>query len=605
MDREHYQKYIVTGCVQSGKTLNAVLIPLCWHLFERTETVVYGLPSMDMASDKWNEEIKPVIEASPTLRQWLPSGGQGSRGGTPSAIKFRNGVTMKFMSAQGSDAKRSAFTAPVVVKTEVDRYDTAGLASRETDPASQMDGRTEAFAEFATIYEECTITTASGRINNLYYKGTQHELYSPCVHCGEWVCPTRENFIGFEDCQTSIAAAREGQFSCPSCGECYSEDDRYKMIDAMEPLAVGEKMIDGAKTGKPIETAICSYKWHAWHNRFWSQSHIAGGEWEASHANDWESKERGRRQFVWTLPAEPEEFDVIPLTVDDVLGKARYLRRGECQEGAKIVAVGADLGKRKIHYVAGSFTENGSGHIPEINTIGCDSDKLGTFKGILDGLRTLREVCETGWSGIKPSWVWIDAGYMPDVVRYFQRENRKMGLNRYIAVYGRGRSQYGKGPGNYIHPTKTTSEIKHLGEQYHVRWYQKHGAHAILVNSDYWKTRFRESIAAEPEVPGAITIFEPIPEDEHKLVKQYARHITSEDEVIQIKEDKGPVPVWINKSRSPNHFNDASYYMVGAAHLSGVRVVKEVKSPRLPERIYGPQLTRSDHRPFNLHSRRK
>jgi hypothetical protein len=60
-----WRKMAITGCVQSGKTFTALVVPLLFHLFEMNEDVIVGIPKMEMAYDKWRKEFLPTIEASP------------------------------------------------------------------------------------------------------------------------------------------------------------------------------------------------------------------------------------------------------------------------------------------------------------------------------------------------------------------------------------------------------------------------------------------------------------------------------------------------------------------------------------------------------------
>jgi transposase InsO family protein len=66
------------------------VIPILYHLFELEETVICGLPDMDMASDKWRENLLPAIQSS-RYRELLPKSGGGSRGGKVESIQFGNG----------------------------------------------------------------------------------------------------------------------------------------------------------------------------------------------------------------------------------------------------------------------------------------------------------------------------------------------------------------------------------------------------------------------------------------------------------------------------------------------------------------------------------
>src|SRR6185503_16254118 len=132
VDSGAWSRCVATGPTQSGKTLSCFVIPLLYHLFELGETVICGLPDMDMAADKWREDLLPAIERS-RYRDLLPAMGSGSRGGKVETIQFGNGATLKFMSGGGSDKSRAGFTARVVVVTETDGMDRPGATSRESD----------------------------------------------------------------------------------------------------------------------------------------------------------------------------------------------------------------------------------------------------------------------------------------------------------------------------------------------------------------------------------------------------------------------------------------------------------------------------------------
>jgi hypothetical protein len=80
---------------------------------------------MDMAADKWREDILPVIDQS-RYRNLLPKQGGGSRGGRVESVQFRHGATLKFMSGGGSDKIRAGFTSRMVVVTETDGLDKPG-----------------------------------------------------------------------------------------------------------------------------------------------------------------------------------------------------------------------------------------------------------------------------------------------------------------------------------------------------------------------------------------------------------------------------------------------------------------------------------------------
>ena len=121
----NWSRFMCVGPTQSGKSLTAFIIPALYFLFELEETVILGQPSLDMAADKWNQDLKPVIERS-RFAEYMPTSGAGSRGGKTMSIQFTNGATLRFMSGAGGDKSRAGFTGRVVMLTEIDGMDESG-----------------------------------------------------------------------------------------------------------------------------------------------------------------------------------------------------------------------------------------------------------------------------------------------------------------------------------------------------------------------------------------------------------------------------------------------------------------------------------------------
>ena len=191
-----WRRYNFTGPQQSGKTLVALVIPLLYYVFELRQTVILGGPDEDTLADKWAEDILPVIEAS-AYAELLPKRGPGSRGGSPlPKVTFGNGVSIRFMSGRGSDKSRAGFTARFSLITETDGMDTPGPASRESDPVTQIQGRTDAYDERAVNLQECTVSTEDGRTWTEHQAGTESRIATQCPECAEWVTPERDDLVG-------------------------------------------------------------------------------------------------------------------------------------------------------------------------------------------------------------------------------------------------------------------------------------------------------------------------------------------------------------------------------------------------------------------------
>jgi hypothetical protein len=148
LDSGRWQRAFLTGPNQDGKSLLGFVIPTMYLLFERQETVILGVPSLDLVKDKWSIDLRPTIQASQYAEQ-LPTSGGGSRDGESVLFEFRNGARLRFMTAGGDDQSRAGFTSPNLVVTETDGFDKVGGNSREGDKFSQLVRRTLAFGDRA------------------------------------------------------------------------------------------------------------------------------------------------------------------------------------------------------------------------------------------------------------------------------------------------------------------------------------------------------------------------------------------------------------------------------------------------------------------------
>ena len=589
MDECGKRHFAVTGAVQSGKTMHAVVIPALWHLFERKESVGLGISTMDLAGEKWRDDFLPVIESSPRLRAMLPQSGRGSKGGTPKIIEFRNGTKLRFMSSAGNDATRSGFTVPVIVLTEVDRYDLASDASREASPIHQMFARTQSRGDDFFAYEECTCTIEDGRIWQQYCAGTQTQLFARCPHCGDWQHPSRENFVDVTEAASDIDASESASFFCLACGEMWSDQERKKMLQNLLPVD-GEQSVEVVGNepkvvGAERRTRIFSFRWNAFHNAFWTPAFIGSGEWRAARGSEPEREERERRQVAWTIPATPGSGEGSGVAVEQVLGRSSdKLRRRDVPPETICLSAGADLRKTQLHFVIWAHGDNFT-HMIDCGIIPLEPREFGVRKALLRGLRTLRDsIVEPGYAGLIPTWCLYDGGYKTDVMREFQRECNAMGLRRYMMAFGRGTSEADMRR-LYSEPQKLSKDVSHIGRNFYVKAHRKIGLHAVFVNSDAWKSELHDGLQTPVGEPGSITTWEAIDSADKSLARAFARQVAAEKASSVVIPGRGPVTKWTNISRTPNHFFDAAYYGLAAGEMSRLAAQKRGARNTEPQRI--------------------
>ena len=367
IDSGRWNIFASTGPTQSGKTLLCCILPVMYHLFEIEEPVIFGLPQMEMAADKWHEDILPAIEAS-QYRDFLPSGGAASRGGgvgRDGAIRFKNGTTLKFMSGGGSDKKRAAFTARVVVITEADGLDEMGGTSREATKIKQIEARTMSYwrGNNHRIYKECTVSIETGEIWQSWSNGSKSRIYIRCPHCKAYVSPEREHFSGWQDADSGEAAGRAAFFFCAECGEAWTDDDRTEANqDAVLVHRVQQVSKEGEIAGPHPDTATLGFRWSAVNNLFVSTANIGSSEWAASRSAHEEAEERKMRQFIWAIPIESQTADLAEIAASDITYRVAKHPRGVVPDGTQIVSVGLDIGQYLCHWVGLAWSPDGSPH---------------------------------------------------------------------------------------------------------------------------------------------------------------------------------------------------------------------------------------------------
>jgi phage terminase large subunit GpA-like protein len=594
LDTGRWSRCVATGPTQSGKTLSCFVIPILYHLFELNETVICGLPDMDMAGDKWRESLLPAIEQS-RYRDLLPQHGGGSRGGKVESLQFRNGATLKFMSGGGGDKSRAGFTSRVVVITETDGMDEPGKTSRESDKITQLEARTRAYGSRKRVYMECTVSVEEGRTWREYQNSSKSRIVVPCPHCREWVTPEREHLVGWQGAETQAAAMSQACFGCPSCGEAWSADERTAANQAARLLHDGQTIDAGGNVAGPTpECDTLGFRWSGVNNLFLSPGELAADEWRASRSPDEENAEREMRQFVWCLPIQPLEWEQSGLEPSAILDRIVAPSRGIVPNTAKWLTAACDLGKYLVHWIVTAWSDNAVGHVVDYGRIEVASDDLGVEQGLMVALKQFRDQCELGWSvegsGTTklPDQVWIDSGYMTEVVYTFVRQQEG---NRYRPAVGRGAAQQHRQW--YNRPTQTGSLVKHIGEGFHINLLQAQRLFLVEIDADHWKTWVQARLSTPPGQEGAMTIFQAPPAEHLALSK----HLTAERKVEEFIAGRGVVVRW-ERMRRQNHWLDALYNASCAASFCGMRLVAEPVRPPEPPPPAPHIVRRPDGRPW-------
>jgi hypothetical protein len=150
-----------------------------------------------------------------------------------------------------------------------------------------------------------------------------------------------------------------------------------------------------------------------------------------------------------------------------------------------------------------------------------------------------------------------------------------------LPAIGRGATQVRQK--SYSRPTSGSSEVKYIGQGFHISLLSTEQVYLIEVDADYWKTWVHQRLATPLGNPGSMSLYDAKPHQHLAL----AKHLTAETKAEEFIAGKGVVTRW-ERIRRQNHWFDALYNAAAAGHFCGVRLIGQEKlpAPRRPSAAY-------------------
>ena len=579
--KDCWKRIFLTGPNQDGKSVCMVIVVM-YRLFECQETVVLGVPSLDLVRDKWKTDFLPIIRAS-RYADLLPNKGAGSKEGQSVLFSFGNGVHLRFMTAGGDDKARASFTSRHLVVTETDGFDEIGGESREGDKLAQLEARTYSFGASAREFCECTVSTEKGRTWQEYLNGTRSRIALPCPHCHDWVTPEREHLVGWQSAANKVDAVAATRICCPSCGVQWTNDERILANQAARLLHKGQSIdAEGNIVGDMPAVDTLGFRWTVVNSVLSPDrlGEVGGMEWAAQRAADEETADKNLRQKQWALPAKPTRADLNVLDSSRILARAvPSLGRGVCPEGTQFVTVGLDVGEYRCHWTGIAWRPGATAHIVEYGVIDVAQTGQSPEQCILSALREWRkDVIHAGWAMLspgkpavilKPVVVFCDAGDHQSTILSFVAEPESGPT--FFACKGFGSTQRRRSSG--IRQTGTKVIAGYAG---YAALQLPTGEGLIEIASDEWKSWLNARLRTPLGESGAMTLFAGSagPSDHFSFAKQ----LTAETQVEQFSATEGVVRRWIAKHRN-NHWLDSTSYACVAGHAAGARLIEAQPAP--------------------------
>jgi phage terminase large subunit GpA-like protein len=588
-DTGRWERHFWTGPNQDGKSLLLVLV-LMYLLFERRQTVVFGVPNLDIVEDKWRLGMLPIIKGSRYVSQ-LPASGAGSKEGSAVLLQFRCGSALRFMTGGGGDETRAGLASPNLVVTETEAFDEVGSSSREGDKFSQLERRLLSWGNEARTFGESTVSIEKGRIWREYTGGSQSRIALPCPHCRTWVTPEREHFHGWQGADSELAAAEGAALHCPSCGAAWTNDERIAANHHAVLVHAGQAVdAAGNVTGPLPRTNTFSFRWTCINSimRPERMAKVAIKEWKAKRVADEEIAEKELQQSEWVIPHAPDATDLSKLEWQDLTHRMSPDPPRRVPSDTDVLVFAADVGKRLIHWVCLAQLVDGSRRVVEYGRKEVAADELGEEVALKIALRDLRDsIVEKGWesdSGPRvPDQKLIDSGKWTDLIYKFCRESGPT----WIPCKGFGeeqRGRYDQRPGRYSEPRELSDAVAIIGDGYYLARLFKRRIKLCHINADRWKSWVHACLKMKATDAGALTLFQAKPETHISI----AKHWTAERNEEQFIPGTGNVTKWYVVHRN-NHWLDATAIAGVAADLAIIiRSKKQKRRPSSPPAAVTP-----------------
>lgn len=592
VDDPQWTDCVFQAVTQMGKTLFGFVAPMLWHTCEQAEDFILGVPFGDMASNKWDADILPVLMASPTLRKLRPVRGSGSGGGkVRDAVTLAHGATIKIMSAGSDDAGKAGFTARCFSITEAARFSQNGATSVETDPLRQLRGRQRSFPRAdRRTYIEGTVTVETELPWRLRPDSTRSRILAECPHCGRWIAPDRDDLIGWREARTEVEAANVTHWRCPKCTTKITEPERRDMVRAAKLIHAGQRVEKGGRVvGSHPQSTRLFFHATPFVNLLLGPQDIGVEEWLAARippdTADRTQADRELSQFVWSQPyTEPVAEGEIELSRTSIATRMIALPRGVVPPDVVYLTLGVDMGESRSWFVLLASRTDGTLHVVDYGDFDVRSDLASPKVAMKAALKDFWETTvSAGWQvrdgdTILPHQSWVDAGHEETAVWEFVREvNTRQTLGQSVmAARGRGETQIGQE--KFTPQKKTGNQVRQVDPAgaWYVEWVRRGRCFEIHWDADNCKVAAQHSLSIPTHASGAITLFA----GTSRIHERFARHICAERRRPEHK--PGQRPKWKFFRTGANHLLDA----LAEAYCAQMRLGYE--PPELPEGLTDP-----------------
>lgn len=523
------EEIVFCKCTQVGGT-EAELNMLGYIIGQDPAPSMVVYPSDKLGESISDNRIKPMLQASPTLRE---------RFYELRSQKLEMQFEGMYLTISGANSPSSLASRAIkyLFLDEVDKY--PGASKKEADPISLAKERTKTFAN-RKIYMTSTPTIKSGHIwKNLLDCDVEKHYFVPCPHCGEMIELKFANlqFPKKEEDLTASDRADQAVYVCQECGCVINDQHKAQMLRFGEWRIVKENNSARRKIGYWISVLYSPFV------RF---SEIAL-EWINSQGDN----ER-LQNFINSWLAEPWEDTRLTTSADVVLERQTEFDEFTVPTWAKFLTGGVDVQETCIYYTIRAW-----GNFITSQNI-CHGQAMSWTD--IERVMNYGYLKENG-EQLVVSLCLIDSGFDTDAVYDFCANNSDWAL-----------------------PVKGSSRV--MTEHFHLSKINKtdskaYGMNLCVVDGG----KYKDMIAARMKKDngrGAWMVY-------NGCDMEYAKQVTAEHKV-QIKKGDQLVQVWeLKASHTDNHYLDTEVYAFAGADILGVRSMHLMEEQKVEEKAERPK----------------
>ena len=523
------EEIVFCKCTQVGGT-EAELNMLGYIIGQDPAPSMVVYPSDKLGESISDNRIKPMLQASPTLRE---------RFYELRSQKLEMQFEGMYLTISGANSPSSLASRAIkyLFLDEVDKY--PGASKKEADPISLARERTKTFAN-RKIYMTSTPTIKSGHIwKNLLDCDVEKHYFVPCPHCGEIIELKFANlqFPKKEEGLTASDRADQAVYVCQECGCVINDQHKAQMLRYGEWRIVKENNSARRKIGYWISVLYSPFV------RF---SEIAL-EWINSQGDN----ER-LQNFINSWLAEPWEDTRLTTSADVVLERQTEFDEFTVPTWAKFLTGGVDVQETCIYYTIRAW-----GNFITSQNI-CHGQAMSWAD--IERVMNYGYLKENG-EQLVVSLCLIDSGFDTDAVYDFCANNSDWAL-----------------------PVKGSSRV--MTEHFHLSKINKtdskaYGMNLCVVDGG----KYKDMIAARMKKDngrGAWMVY-------NGCDMEYAKQVTAEHKV-QIKRGEQLVQVWeLKASHTDNHYLDTEVYAFAGADILGVRSMHLMEEQKVEEKKERPK----------------